>query len=106
MTRATCGCGCCTAVTPHQCRLRDLTYAAPLYVDVEYTQGRKIQRAKKVCIGRMPIMLRSRHCVLAGQADGDLAKLEECPYDPGGYFVVKGQEKVRFCVWVLVVSGT
>lgn len=62
---------------------------------MEYTQGRKIQRAKKVCIGRMPIMLRSRHCVLAGQADRDLAKLEECPYDPGGYFVVKGQEKVR-----------
>jgi len=81
-------------VTPHQCRLRDLTYSAPLYVDVEYTQGRKIQRAKKVCIGRVPIMLRSRHCVLAGKTERQLADYDECPHDPGGYFVVKGQEKV------------
>jgi DNA-directed RNA polymerase beta subunit len=29
-------------ITPHQCRLRDMTYAAPISVDVEYTRGREI----------------------------------------------------------------
>ena len=85
---------CVPTVTPHQCRLRDLTYSARVLVDVEYTQGRKIQHARGVCIARMPVMLRSSHCVLAGKNELELAKLDECPYDPGGYFVVKGQEKV------------
>jgi DNA-directed RNA polymerase III subunit RPC2 len=42
----------------------------------------------------MPIMLRSCKCVLAGKTDSELAALGECPIDPGGYFVVKGTEKV------------
>ncbi len=33
-------------------------------------------------------------CVLQGKSEGELAALKECPYDPGGYFVVKGVEKV------------
>jgi hypothetical protein len=41
-------------------------------------------------------MLRSSKCVLAGKSEADLAALGECPYDPGGYFVVRGAEKVRF----------
>ena len=87
-------------VTPQQCRLRDMTYAAPIYVDVEYTRGREIVHVKgartnpHVCIGRIPLMLRSSRCVLAGKTDDELAKLGECPLDPGGYFVVKGIEKV------------
>jgi DNA-directed RNA polymerase III subunit RPC2 len=43
---------------------------------------------------RMPIMLRSSNCVLSGKSNAELSKLNECPYDPGGYFVVKGTEKV------------
>lgn len=39
-------------------------------------------------------MLRSRVCVLNGKDEAELAKLGECPLDPGGYFVVKGTEKV------------
>uniref|UniRef100_A0A7S2DCI5 DNA-directed RNA polymerase subunit beta n=1 Tax=Octactis speculum TaxID=3111310 RepID=A0A7S2DCI5_9STRA len=45
-------------------------------------------------IGRIPIMLRSCKCVLAGKSDEELGALKECPFDPGGYFVVKGVEKV------------
>ena len=29
-------------ITPQQCRLRDMTYAAPISVDIEYTRGREI----------------------------------------------------------------
>ena len=87
---------------PFQCRLRDCTYSAPLMVDFEYivykdvnktlTAERKIER--DFCIGRIPVMLRSANCVLRGKSDEELAKMKECAYDPGGYFVIKGVEKV------------
>ena len=80
--------------TPQECRLRDITYSSPIKADIEYTIGtqRKIRRG--VPLGRMPIMLRSKRCMLHGRTDHELAKMGECPIDPGGYFVVKGQEKV------------
>lgn len=81
-------------MSPHECRLRDLTYSAPIYVDVEYTRGRKIIMHKDLEIGRMPIMLRSNKCILDGMDDTQMAVLEECPIDPGGYFIVNGTEKV------------
>lgn len=39
-------------------------------------------------------MLRSNKCVLNGKGEMDMARLNECPLDPGGYFVVNGTEKV------------
>lgn len=39
-------------------------------------------------------MLRSSNCVLDGKSAFEMAKLQECPYDPGGYFVIRGTEKV------------
>ncbi|KAJ2909668.1 DNA-directed RNA polymerase III complex subunit Rpc2, partial [Coemansia aciculifera] len=81
-------------ITPHECRLRDMTYAAPVAVDIEYTRGKSRVIRKGVVIGRMPIMLRSATCVLAGSSDAEMAKMRECPLDPGGYFVVRGTEKV------------
>ena len=89
---------CTRELTPHVCRLRDCTYAAPIYVDVEYTRGKELVvrrgRSGRVLIGRLPLMLRSSHCVLAGASEARLAQLGECPLDPGGYFIVKGTEKV------------
>ena len=83
-----------TNITPQECRLRDLTYAAPIFVNVRYTKGKFSYRKTNLPIGRIPVMLRSSKCVLDKKSDADLAKLRECPYDPGGYFVVKGSEKV------------
>lgn len=80
--------------TPHECRLRDITYSALITVDIEYTRGQQRIIRNGLPIGRMPIMLRSRHCVLAGKDHAELAQMNECPHDPGGYFVTKGQEKV------------
>ncbi|CAN1745027.1 DNA-directed RNA polymerase III subunit 2 [Linum perenne] len=85
-------------LAPHTCRLSDLTYAAPILVDIEYTQGStdkmQIIHKRDVNIGRMPIMLRSHRCVLFKKDEDELAKLGECPLDPGGYFIIKGTEKV------------
>lgn len=80
-------------VTPNECRLRDITYAAPIIVTIQYTRGKSIVQ-RNVNIGRLPIMLRSSKCVLTGQSEAQLARMIECPLDPGGYFVVKGTEKV------------
>ena len=48
----------------------------------------------KVNIGKIPIMLRSKYCKLRDLSDRELTELNECPLDPGGYFVVNGSEKV------------
>ncbi|XP_071851455.1 DNA-directed RNA polymerase III subunit RPC2-like isoform X4 [Apostichopus japonicus] len=81
-------------ISPHECRLRDMTYSAPITVDIEYTRGTQRVIRKNLPIGRMPIMLRSSNCILTGKSPAELAKLNECPLDPGGYFVVRGSEKV------------
>lgn len=81
-------------VSPQECRLRDMTYSAPITVDIEYTRGQQRIIRNNLPIGRMPIMLRSSNCVLTGKSPSELAKLKECPMDPGGYFIVKGTEKV------------
>lgn len=81
-------------VAPHECRLRDMSYAAPITVDVEYTRGNQRVIRKGLPIGRMPIMLQSSNCILTGKSHQELAKLNECPIDPGGYFIVRGVEKV------------
>ncbi|XP_066601224.1 DNA-directed RNA polymerase III subunit RPC2 [Prorops nasuta] len=80
--------------TPHECRLRDLNYSAPITVDIEYTRGHQPIIRNNLLIGRMPIMLRSSNCVLTNKSHFELAKMNECPHDPGGYFVINGQEKV------------
>ena len=78
---------------PNDCRLRDMTYQAPIMVTIEYTKGNKVQILKDVKIGYMPIMLGSSNCWLTGKNHEWLAKKKECPYDPRGYFIIKGSEK-------------
>ena len=82
------------SISPHDCRLRDMTYSAQVTVDIEYTRGNQRVIRKGLPIGRIPIMLRSSNCVLTGKSPKELARLNECPIDPGGYFVVRGVEKV------------
>jgi len=84
---------------PNEARLRNLTYSAPLYVDITKTvvkEGREPVETQhqKTFIGKIPIMLRSTYCLLNGMTDRDLTELNECPLDPGGYFIINGSEKV------------
>lgn len=76
-------------------------YSAPLYVDITKTiikDGEEQQQTQhqKTFIGKIPIMLRSTYCLLSGLTDRDLCELNECPLDPGGYFIINGSEKVSF----------
>jgi len=88
---------------PNEARLRNLIYSAPLYVDItkraitmtrEGEESQEEEVYAKIHIGKVPIMLRSSFCMLAGANDKDLASLGECPYDQGGYFIINGGEKV------------
>lgn len=81
-------------ITPQECRLRDATYAAPIFVDIEYIRGKSLVARKGINIGRMPIMLRSSKCILTNKSERQMSDLKECPLDPGGYFIVNGTEKV------------
>lgn len=82
------------SIAPHECRLRDMTYSSPIEVTVRYTRGEEIMVQKGVRIGCIPVMLRSDICTLHGKTAADLTTVGECPLDPGGYFVVRGTEKV------------
>ena len=96
-------------LTPQICRLRDLTYESYVYVDIQewiYHDGKASSaeryRHQKVCIGTIPMMVKSEFCALRGVRDKDLASvMMECPLDPGGYFIVNGSEKVRCSAFFL-----
>lgn len=98
---------------PQEARLRNLTYSSPLYVDMrkrvlyskdsDYADGEQDwqpdvnepeEPISKVYIGKVPIMLRSKFCMLRGLREHEFYELNECPYDQGGYFVINGSEKV------------
>lgn len=59
---------------------------------------------KGISIGRLPIMLRSARCVLRDKTASELAALGECPLDPGGYFIVRGTEKVKNTLYLLAIT--
>ena len=74
-------------------------YSAPLYVDITKTVVNEGEdpvetQHQKTFIGKIPIMLRSTYCLLNNLMDRDLTELNECPLDPGGYFIINGSEKV------------
>ncbi|KAK7197803.1 DNA-directed RNA polymerase II subunit 2 [Novymonas esmeraldas] len=85
---------------PNECRLRDMTYDAQAQV----TLGVELYHPdadtphdtflRNVELGRIPIMLKSMRCNLSGKDEDELPRLNECPHDQGGYFVVNGTEKV------------
>lgn len=85
--------GSFTALTPAVARLRGITYAAPLYLTVSTLIGSQKEEFE-VQIAKMPIMLKSDKCVLKGKSKEELIALGEDPFEPGGYFVISGTEKV------------
>lgn len=82
-------------VYPSECRLRGLTYAAPLYVDlgIERTHNGTVEHMvlHDVYLGRVPIMVYCSLCYLRDPANRVARK--ECAQDPGGYFIINGNEK-------------
>ncbi len=81
-------------VTPLECRLRNLTYSAPIYLTLIQVENGIEREPIEIQIGDMPIMLRSVKDPLSRLPEEELVKLGEDPKDPGGYFIVNGSERV------------
>jgi len=93
---------------PQECRLRSLTYISQVFIDIvvnkyELDQNNKFsvkdepvntKTFTRIKLGNIPLMLRSRLCILNRRMDRDLTKVGECVFDQGGYFVINGSEKV------------
>ncbi len=79
---------------PHEARLRKMTYAAPVWIEVS-SHANGVQRESfKTQIANIPIMLKSKYCHLNGMSKQELIEHGEDPYDPGGYFIINGTEKI------------
>ncbi len=95
-------------LTPMEARLRNLTYQAPIYLDVTVVENGVERASETVHIGDLPIMVKSRQCNLAKaniESDGQIALSDEeyraklveygeDPLDPGGYAIIGGTERV------------
>ena len=91
------------AMFPSDARARSLVYSGKLIAKVtqiqeitDITTDEKIVRIiqhpeENVPIANMPIMVRSAYCSLNLYKGLDKS---ECDYDPGGYFIINGSEKV------------
>ena len=92
-----------TPLFPNECRLRDMTYCASSFTTVRirtYPHGSDEftnENSLRVPLGKIPIMLHSMRCNLHGKDEDELPRLNECPHDQGGYFVINGTEKVMIC---------
>jgi DNA-directed RNA polymerase subunit B len=79
---------------PMEARLRSLSYAAPIFLDVSVHVNGIQRESFSTQIGSMPIMVKSKYCHLAKLARDDLIKHGEDSDEPGGYFIINGTEKV------------
>jgi DNA-directed RNA polymerase subunit B" len=81
-------------IHPNESRIRNRTYAAPLFLEMSLIMdGAEIDR-QEIFIGSLPVMLRSSLCHLNGLSTEELIKKGEDPDDPGGYFIINGSERV------------
>jgi DNA-directed RNA polymerase II subunit RPB2 len=81
-------------IYPVDARLRNLSYDSAIYLDITEVFEDSEKYHPRVIIGRMPIMLKSSACNLFSLSDEECVQKGECPNDPGGYFIVKGHERV------------
>ena len=86
-------------IYPDEARRRDLTYDSPIFVDViEKLEIDKeepdITHHRRIIIGRTPIMLQSDKCNLKNLHERDRIERGECSQDHGGYFIIRGKERV------------
>jgi DNA-directed RNA polymerase II subunit RPB2 len=95
-------------ISPHEARLRDITYDSPVFVDIkeefwefdekinEYNKTDEIFH-KKIFLMKIPTMVRSSKCNLYGLSMDECVQKGECSNDPGGYFIINGKERVLVC---------
>lgn len=83
-------------IMPNEALARNLTYAAPMYITyVPVVSGiEKEDAAGEAFVGEMPVMVKSDLCYTHNMTREQLISEGEDPDDPGGYFIIKGTERV------------
>ncbi len=85
--------GSISLITPTEARLRNLTYSAPLFLEISIRQQDQTE-SHEVEIGRIPIIVRSKICNTHGMSPDELKSHYLDPRDYGGYFIINGNERV------------
>ncbi len=85
--------GSSNLIMPSEARLRNLTYSAPIFLEITVKKDGQID-SEEVEIGRMPVMVRSKICNTWGLEKEKLIDNYIDPLDPGGYYIIKGNERV------------
>jgi DNA-directed RNA polymerase beta subunit len=85
-------------IYPIEARLRKISYAAPIFIEVSAHINGVQRESFTTQIGNLPIMLKSKYCHLHKLPAEELIKHGEDPYDLGGYFIINGTEKVLISV--------
>ncbi len=83
-------------IMPNEALARNLTYAAPMYLTyVPVISGiEKRDAMGEAYVGELPVMVKSKLCYTKNMSPEQLIKEGEDPDDPGGYFIIKGTERV------------
>ena len=85
--------GSSSAVLPYEARLRKLTYSAPVTLELTVRKDDQVD-SEVVEIGKIPVMVKSKACNTYGMSKEELIQNYNDPLDPGGYFMVRGNERV------------
>jgi DNA-directed RNA polymerase subunit B len=85
--------GSSSLIMPSEARLRNLTYSAPITLEITVKKEGQVD-SEVVEIGRIPIMVRSNKCNTSGMNKEQMVDNYVDPLDPGGYFIIKGNERV------------
>ncbi|MFH1592196.1 MAG: DNA-directed RNA polymerase subunit B'' [Candidatus Woesearchaeota archaeon] len=85
-------------IYPSEARLRKISYSAPVFLNVSvHVDG--IQRESfRTQIAKIPIMVKSKYCHLSTLNREQTIEKGEDPDDPGGYFILNGNERVLITV--------
>ena len=85
--------GSSSFVLPYEARLRNLTYSAPITLEITVKKDNQVD-SEIVEIGRIPVMVKSKVCNTYGMSKEKLIENYNDPLDTGGYFIINGNERV------------
>ncbi len=90
--------GSANLLSPMESRFRELTYAAPVRLELVTEKDGIRGESVEAIIGDLPLMVKSDACILSKLGDDDLVDMGEDPMDPGGYFIINGTERVLIAI--------
>ncbi|MGC8812322.1 MAG: DNA-directed RNA polymerase subunit B'' [Candidatus Aenigmatarchaeota archaeon] len=85
-------------ILPMEARIRNLTYSAPMYMEMTPILNNIESESVVVNFGDMPVMVKSKICPLSSMSKQELIEAGEDPEDPGGYFIINGTERILVLV--------